>query len=222
VVILIFWSAITRPTIQKIVVPGTGTGDGRLWENLNYNDCNWGNTDVALQVFYGIEGVYKILMIGYGIFLSLALWKYGSSMWAESKQMLFAIYNMITFALIGLALQLSLVSDFSQSTRTVLFVTRSMCIFLSGIITVSAMLLPRLLDPDGEGHEGKSATGTSTRTAAEASLALNDLEWRFENLEQKYKNLEEDNVSVQEKYKALKQQYKEAVPDATVSEEKED
>jgi len=115
---------------------------------------------------------------------------------------------------IGLALQLSLSSDFSLSTRNVLFATRSLCILLSGVITIGAILCTRLLDPDGEGHQGKSATGESRTGAMEASLALSDLEWKFENLEQRCKKFE----SMEEKYKMLKIKYKEAVPTADMSE----
>eukprot|EP01123_Difflugia_compressa_P000448 TRINITY_DN10527_c0_g1_i1.p1 TRINITY_DN10527_c0_g1~~TRINITY_DN10527_c0_g1_i1.p1 ORF type:complete len:633 (+),score=80.52 TRINITY_DN10527_c0_g1_i1:283-1899(+) len=187
-ILCILWSAITQPTVNKIIRDGVGETNGRLWESLNYLECVWGSDPKILQIFYGLEGAYKVIMIIYGLYLSLLLWKYGSSMWVESKQIIFAMYNLIIFALIGLALQLGLGENPEFNTRNVLFVTRSLCLFLSGSITIGAMLIPRMLDPEGKEHEGKDATGTK-RTMDTAVLQLNDLEWKYEQLEKKYKDL---------------------------------
>jgi len=194
------WSAITRPYAYKVVVVlGSGTNDGTLWENLNYLDCFYGIP--AMTVFLALAGIEKLVMVGYGLYLSLLLWKYGSSMWVESKQIIFAMYNLIIFTLIGLALQLSLTTE-DESTRKVLFVTRSMCIFLSGTITIATILVPRLMDPEGKAHEGKDTTGTKK---VDTAVQLNDLEWKFEVLEKKYKE--------------LKKRHRETNPDDPLSED---
>jgi len=199
--LLILWSAITRPYVAKVVVVlGSGTNDGTLWESLNYLDCFYGT--IPMTVFLSLAGVYKLLMVGYGLYLSLLLWKYGSSMWVESKQIIFAMYNLIIFTLIGLALQLSLTAQ-DVSTRKVLFVTRTMCIFLSGTITIATILLPRLMDPEGKAHEGKDTTGT--KKTVDTAVQLNDLEWKHEVLEKKYKE--------------LKKRHKETNPDDPLSED---
>jgi len=187
VVLCILWSAITQPTRVKIVASGIGILDGRLWETLNYYDCYWGSNS-AMNTFYGLEGSYKAAMVIYGLYLSVLLWRYGSSMWVESKQIIFAMYNMVIFALIGLALQLSLGTSENQATRAVLFVTRSIAMLLSGVITIGAILVPRILDPDGKGHEGKDATG-SKRTIDTAAVQLSDMEWKYEILVKKYDEL---------------------------------
>jgi len=178
--------------------------DGTLWEDLNFNECVWtGVSAEAMKGFYVVEGIYKVALILAGIYLSVSLWQYGNSMWSESKQMLFAIYNIITFALIGLALQLSLGSEVTSSTRSVLFVTRSVCILLSGVVTVGAILFPRLNDPKGEGRKDNTFNSSaSNRTAAE-TLALSDLEFRYDALEKKYQ--------------LLKQRFRENCPDAELS-----
>jgi len=201
--ILILWSSVTQPYVAKTVVSGTGRLDGKLWEDLNFNECVWTSVSMdAMTGFYIIEGIYKVTLILAGIYLSVSLWQYGNSMWSESKQMLFAIYNIITFALIGLALQLSLGIEVSSSTRSVLFVTRSVCILLSGVVTVGAILFPRLNDPKGEGRKDNFASSATNRTAAE-TLALSDLEFRYDALEKKYQ--------------VLKQRFREACPDAELS-----
>jgi len=206
IVICSFWSGILQPSVIKVVpVIGPGTLDGQLWQNLNYLDCYWGETQTNMNVFFGLEGAYKLAMILYGLYLSVLLWKYGSSMWVESKQIIFSMYNMVIFALIGLALQLTLGQNTDEATRAVLFVTRSMCIFVSGIVTIGTILLPRLIDPHAKAHEGKDTTGTK-RTIDTTAVQLNDLEWKFEILERKYKD--------------LKQKYKELHPEETLSEDK--
>jgi len=206
VVLCSFWSGLLQPSVQKIVpVTGPGTLDGQLWQNINFLDCYWGPTPTGMNIFFGLEGAYKLAMVFYGLYLSLLLWKYGSSMWVESKQIIFCMYNMIIFALIGLALQLTLNQSTDLPTRSVLFVTRSMCIFLSGVITIGTILLPRLMDPQAKAHEGKDTTGAK-KTIDTTAVQLNDLEWKFEILEKKYKD--------------LKQKFRERYPDEPLSEDK--
>jgi len=188
VFLCILWSAITQPERVKIVRDGLGTENGHIWENNNFVDCKWDKTPGAMTAFLALEGSYKTIMVGYGLYLSLSLWKYGSSMWVESKQIIFSMYNLIVFALIGLALQLSLGYTKDRPTLEVLFVTRSVCILVSGVITIGAILVPRLYDPDGKSHEGKDTTGTK-RTIDTAAIQLSDLEFKYEMMEKKYREL---------------------------------
>jgi len=207
VFLCILWSAITRPERYKVVREGLGVENGHLWENNNFVDCDWNKTPGAMTAFLALEGSYKTVMVAYGLYLSVSLWKYGSSMWVESKQIIFSMYNLIVFALIGLALQLSLGYTKDRQTLEVLFVTRSVCILISGVITIGAILVPRFFDPDGKAHQGKDTTGTK-RTIDTAAVQLNDLEFKYEMLEKKYND--------------LKKKYREACPDEKLSEDAEE
>jgi len=207
VFLCILWSAITRPTRYKIIRQGLGTENGLIWENNNFVDCQWNTVPGAMTAFLALEGSYKTIMVIYGLYLSISLWKYGSSMWVESKQIIFSMYNLIVFALIGLALQLSLGYTQDLATLQVLFVTRSVCILISGVITIGAILVPRLYDPDGKSHEGKDTTGTK-RTIDTAAVQLSDLEFKYEMLEKKYRE--------------MKKKYRDVCPDEKLSEDAEE
>jgi hypothetical protein len=205
VLLCILWSAIVQPQPIKIVRNGLGQENGAIWENQNYLDCNWSKYEgSAHTAFLVLEGAYKVAMVSYGLFLSVSLWQYGSSMWVESKQIIFSMYNLIIFALIGLALQLSLGTSDDSATRHVLFATRSACILLSGVITIGAILIPRLLDPDGKGHEGKDTTGTK-RTIDTTAIQLSDLEFKYDLLNKKYHE--------------IKKKYKTVCPEEKLSED---
>jgi len=195
IILCSLWSGITRPQRIKIVRPGLGVENGAIWENQNYLECDYNKLPGALTTFLTLEGAYKVAMISYGLFLSVSLWRYGSSMWVESKQIIFSMYNLIIFALIGLALQLSLGNSGDRPTLEVLFVTRSVCILISGAITIGAILVPRLLDPEGKSHEGKDTTGTK-RTIDTTAIQLSDLEFKFDVLQKKYNELKNRHIEM--------------------------
>eukprot|EP01125_Pyxidicula_operculata_P000425 TRINITY_DN10459_c0_g1_i1.p1 TRINITY_DN10459_c0_g1~~TRINITY_DN10459_c0_g1_i1.p1 ORF type:complete len:827 (-),score=177.16 TRINITY_DN10459_c0_g1_i1:146-2626(-) len=200
-VILAVWSGVTQPNVQIAVIDP-------YRDALNFYQCIWPWYN---WIFIGIEFLYKGLMIIYGLFLSVILWRYGNSMWVESKQIIFAMYNLIVFGLIGVALQSSL-SESDPNTREVLFVTRSIVMFICGSVTVGVILLPRIMDPEGQEHKGKDVRGQRT---AVAQTQMFEMEDKYDDLLKQYKIL-------QEKYKSMKKIVREIDPEREVSVTEED
>jgi len=185
----LIWSAVTSPSVVLVVID-------QYRPAINFLECVWPENFIALLT---IMLVYKALMVAFGIYLSVLLWKYGfgNSMFVESRQIIFSMYNLIIFIVIGIALQASLQGADSRET---LFVTRSICVFLSGVITIIAILLPRLQDPDGIEHAGKDLAGKTNSTIDS----------------KKDSNTTGNYEALSKKYEQLKEQYKTRHPDSDV------
>jgi len=153
VIILIVWTAL-NPHQLTTVYPDP------LRASKNQLTCSISVVDI---VFIIILAVYKLMIVGYGIFLSIVLWR-SRSIFIESRKVIFCFYNLALFAIIWVVLQNAL------SDPSLLYVFRSACIFISVFSTTITLFVPRMISPN---KTSSSASGSNSSMHAPGELGVN-------------------------------------------------
>uniref|UniRef100_A0A6B2LAW0 G-protein coupled receptors family 3 profile domain-containing protein n=1 Tax=Arcella intermedia TaxID=1963864 RepID=A0A6B2LAW0_9EUKA len=193
ILICLIWSAASPASVVVIEID-------TFRQAHNYYQCSYPPTAIVMLI---IMLLYKTFMICFGLYLSVLLWMYGfgNSMFVESRQTIFSMYNVIICVVVGVALEVTLTTSDSRET---LFVARSICIFLTGFMTIMAILAPRLTDPEGLEHQGNDLTGQSNGSKSQQSLSTIQ---------------SADYEQVTRKYAALVKRYKLKHPDSDVEDD---
>uniref|UniRef100_A0A6B2L9N9 G-protein coupled receptors family 3 profile domain-containing protein n=1 Tax=Arcella intermedia TaxID=1963864 RepID=A0A6B2L9N9_9EUKA len=189
-ILCITWSLVLPPQLQLEVIDIYRPA-------FNYYQCTWSDkVNIPLILML----IYKLLMVIFGIYLSILLWKYGfgDSMFVESRQIIFSMYNLIICGVVGAALQITLKGYDSRET---LFVARSICILLSGLVTIISILFPRFDDPYGIKHEGKDISGKpiSEPKAVSRTTDYDQLLKKYEELRKSYEKLSQSTSAISHK-----------------------
>ena len=149
IALLIAWSAASRPhQVLKVIDP--------IRPSKNLLVCS---TSALGTVFLSLLVAYKLIMVGFGIYMSIRIWKIPRKEFNESRSIAFSMYNMLTFGVITFALQVSQVIP-----DPAMFIIRTICISLSTIFTIGAIFGPKLRVVI-TGHTGFS---TSTQTSMDS------------------------------------------------------
>jgi ABC-type branched-subunit amino acid transport system substrate-binding protein len=152
IVLLAIWSGTSRPTSTvRIADP--------LRPSKNQLVCVNGKSGKAML---GILVAYKLIIVLYGIYMSIRIWKIPLKQFNESRAIAFSMYNMLCFGLLAFGLQVSgVISD------PAMFIVRSVCLVLSTFFTILAIFGPKIL------HVYTGKTGYSSSTAGSTTGKTN-------------------------------------------------
>lgn len=113
----------------------------------------------------GLLLAYNFALALAAVWVSYRVWSIKAKMYNESRAIGFAMYNMLCFGILGVALQLS-----NALTPRAMFVVRSAIILLSTFVTVVALFgskVTHLLRTSGRDYATSTThTGTTTATLA--------------------------------------------------------
>jgi hypothetical protein len=131
--------------------------------SLDYYECQTSSGGI---VFLGLTGAYMFFILAAGGVMAIRIWNIKYEVYNESKQLGFAIYNLLFFII--LAVVVSTVFDNGQ--REISYVLRSVCINLGNLITIAALFLPKMVIL-GRGDKLKSWGATISDTSRTGSTS---------------------------------------------------
>jgi len=153
VVVLSVGTGIIEPRLNIVVpqVPPDLVGtvkDGNIWLTQDYYECIYISQNIyseypyaAYEIFMGFIITFKGILLVFGFYFSLYVYKHAKRIWFDSKPIIFALYNSIMWTLlctvIVYALHHSNLSNWHLS-----FLFRSICIFLGGTLTPTILFHP--------------------------------------------------------------------------------
>jgi gamma-aminobutyric acid type B receptor len=130
-ILLILWTAIV-PQQAVLITPD-------LTRPIqNYYKCA---SPEGTTVFFGLVGAYMFGIIVAGGVMAIMIWNIRYEVYNESKQLGFAIYNLLFFFVLAIVVS----SVFDEDQREISFVLRSVCINLGTCITIGALFIPKMV-----------------------------------------------------------------------------
>lgn len=129
-ILLILWTAVF-PQESTLVIPDP---DRPI---QNFYTCQ---TQPGGVVFIGILGAYMFFIILAGGIMAIMIWNIKYEVYNESKQLGFAIYNLLFFIILAAVVS----SVFDADQRVISYVLRSVCINLGTVITIGALFIPKM------------------------------------------------------------------------------
>jgi len=160
-VLLAIWSGTSDPH-SYTYIPDPDRPIYNEWKCMSKN-----NNRVMLILLL----IYNFGIALAAVWVSWKVWSIKAKMYNESRPIAFAMYNMISFGILGTALQLS-----NALTPTAMFAVRSVCIILSTFVTVLVLFGPKVAHFIGTtGKDYAALTGpTTTATTTTANTRSAD------------------------------------------------
>jgi hypothetical protein len=152
-VLLAIWSGLSNPkSIIKV--------NDSLRPAKNQLVCSKGKSS---NVMLGILVAYNLMVVLYGIYMTIRIWRIPMKQYNESRAIAFSMYNILCFGILAFGLQVS-----GTIADPIMFIVRSVCLILSTFLTVLAIFAPKVFQvatrhhSSGIGSQATTATATQT------------------------------------------------------------
>jgi len=210
--LLAIWSGTSRPqAIVNVVDP--------LRPSKNHMVCSNGKSGTAML---SILVAYKLLIVFYGIYMSIRIWKIPLKQFNESRAIAFSMYNMLCFGILAFGLQVSKSID-----DPAMFIVRSICLLLSTFFTVVSIFVPKIIHicTGKTGYSSastdKTTTGMTTYSAKSPKnypssphqMSTNSSTIAQEDTTSAIASMENELETLKKKYTKLRRKYRKLLKD---------
>jgi len=130
-IILAIWTGVSR-LVAVTVVPDPNR------PSENYNECQ--EQDVSIWAFFGPLLGYNVLLALISLYLSFRVRNVDMVVFNESKEILFAVYNLLLFGTLVITLQAG-----TGTSREATFLIRSLCVICGVLLSVLVIMVPKLV-----------------------------------------------------------------------------
>lgn len=161
VILLSIWSGLTHPYSTFQIVD-------QYYPSENFLICSSNSSSLVMMI---IIVVYLGLLTLTGVYITIKNWNV-SKLYNESRQISFAMYNMMSFGFLAFGLEVS-----DSLSLTPMFIIRSLCIIISTAITVFALFIPKInsihrpVVQNSENSQTLSTSKTSFQNNPELEIA---------------------------------------------------